>query len=692
MKFCKCFLPFHITLAVATLGSPYQLKTPSSIDLYACQAQVSTYCEHESCVCTGDAFIMMAGCLGNATETINLFINSCQQNYQIKVTMEECKSALEESTSPSSISSRPILIDSSLYKLSTENLMVNYNSSLYYSIALLGYWLFVGLAFALNSWSKFLLPCYFIRSKRSKLMMLIKKYITLPAVLGKNKQAELSSGFIKILLPSRLETVIILGYILSCGIFMGINIKVIENDPIFPSKVKALSKYLAVRSGIVATMNVPLLILFAGRNNFLQWVTGINFATFITFHKWISRIIVILVTIHSICYTVLYVPADLFEMKHQYYIFAIVGTASGCFIFFQSLLAVRRKWYDLFLIIHIVLAIFFMIGSCNHVYKLGYIWFIYVGILIWIVDRLIRLCRMFVFGFPLADLKLINSDTIKLQVPIPKWWKPTKGGFGYVYFVTQLSFFQSHPFSYVQLPKQINFYIKVKGGITDRIRKELVVSQNMSKILRVSVEGPYSGGLESCNIKHYHSSVFFAGGNGIPSMFSEAYQLANLDGKASGKSSIKLIWVIRDYTYLNWFYDELMLLQNTLIQMDIYVTRPESQMKGVVPYLEEQELKTCKSTTSYASSFLELEKDPKYNAKDEVIQERVHHSLKHIDFFHGRPSIKYIVETESRQTGDSIAFVTCGQPLMVDEMRREVSKVVECGKRVDFYEHLQVWL
>ena len=42
----------------------------------------------------------------------------------------------------------------------------------------------------------------------------------------------------------------------------------LDNDPVFDSKYNAQIRYCADRTGITATIVMPLVFLYAGRNNF----------------------------------------------------------------------------------------------------------------------------------------------------------------------------------------------------------------------------------------------------------------------------------------------------------------------------------------------------------------------------------------------------------------------------------------
>ena len=51
-----------------------------------------------------------------------------------------------------------------------------------------------------------------------------------------------------------------------------------------------------------------------------------------------------------------------------------------------------------------------------------------------------------------------------------------------------------------------------------------------------------------------------------------------------------------------------------------------------------------------------------------------------------------MVETNLHESNGSVAFVSCGHPAMVDELRYFCSKMsITPKRRVDFYEQVQVW-
>ena len=93
---------------------------------------------------------------------------------------------------------------------------------------------------------------------------------------------------------------------------------------------------------------------------------------------------------------------------------------AGIAILVQGMLFLRRRNYEVFLILHIVLAAVFIFGAWIHVNNLYCVWFYYTSAAIWGFDRIIRIIRLYAFGFPQADVYLLPDDTLKVVTPKPE--------------------------------------------------------------------------------------------------------------------------------------------------------------------------------------------------------------------------------------------------------------------------------
>lgn len=73
--------------------------------------------------------------------------------------------------------------------------------------------------------------------------------------------------------------------------------------------------YVTDRAGFVAVANMPLLWLFAGRNDIFLWLTGWNFGTYNIFHRYVARVVTVEAIVHSIGYTGLILKCRFLKMN-----------------------------------------------------------------------------------------------------------------------------------------------------------------------------------------------------------------------------------------------------------------------------------------------------------------------------------------------------------------------------------------
>ncbi|KAF6066636.1 Ferric reductase NAD binding domain family protein [Candida albicans] len=374
-----------------------------------------------------------------------------------------------------------------------------------------------------------------------------------------------------------------------------------------------------------------------------------------------------LFVIHAAAFSYLFGDNYNLVMSETNFIWAVVAIVCGGIIMFQALLYFRRKWYEVFLVAHIVLAIFWTVGLWYHVQYRG-------------------LARLFAFGFPQADITLIADETLKVQVQKPKYWKSVPGGHAFIHFLDTKYFWQSHPFTFIEEESgSIIFFCKVKDGITRSLYNRLLSSPGKSTKVRVTVEGPYG---EPTPARYADSAVFLAGGNGIPGIYSEVVDAAQGSSTGEKKNKFKLVWVVREWKSLFWFYQELVNLKDLDIDTTIYVTRPESQaiLSGDIHE------KPKKDGVKVSVNKVDGEEEEEDSESDGMI-DNIKSELDHIQFHEGRPNIEFLVDRFVEQSNGSIAFVACAHHSMVDEIRYYCAHKIDNPekKRVDFYEQVQVW-
>lgn len=568
----------------------------------------------------------------------------------------------------------------------------NYNWSTWFGTALIGYWFFIVLVAGFCNLLYFIAPA-FVKSLNYGFINFFRKYISLPAT-GRSKHLEHKS-FLRIfqwIAPTRLETILICGWLIMALVFQIVHINFIQPDLFWIDRGTGVGRKLADRTGVISLFLMPELILFAGRNNFLQWISGWSYSRFSLLHRWISRACTILVIIHAVGMTYNGKGLGKYETRNAkpYVQWGFVATICACIMCFQSLLVFRKKNYELFLLIHIIMAIFFVVGVWHHAGSAdqGYIQWSYASVAIWAFDRFVRILRLISFGVKKANVTLIADETLKVIVPKPSHWKSFPGCHAFIHFLKPTCFWQSHPFTIVNSHLEDNtiiFYLKVKGGMTHGLYQYLSNQPDNKAMINVMIEGPYGNRLPT---RKFDTNILLAGGNGIPGLYSEISDLSKTN------SHTKLYWIIRHYKSIEWFYDELKALENLNVETIIYVTQPHVGLDGPIGgfatgpigggEVDADDIDEVKNEKSDASA---SEDDDLSN--DHILQ--LKQNLNHIEFREGRPLVDDLVKSEISQANSSIAFVTCAHANLVDSTRKSIANNLSTEKRVELFESNQAW-
>ena len=565
----------------------------------------------------------------------------------------------------------------------------NYNYATWFGVALVAYWFVVMFVAGICNYIHFLFPGV-VKGLKGSFTNSFRKYISLPA-LGRKAHAEHVS-FLKIfqwVVPTRLESILIfIWYILA----LAFNVCLYNHDDpnlYWPKSESAeIGRKIADRTGIMSLFLIPTLILFAGRNNFMQWISGWSYSRFIAIHRWVSRVTFLLVMIHAVGMT--YNAKGINPLKYdtrnakEYVRWGYVSLVAASIMCFHSLLVFRKKNYELFVFAHIILAVLFIIGGWRHVEEEGYQQFFYAAVAIWVFDRVVRIGRLSAFGVQVAHVELKANETLKVTVPRPAFWKPFPGCHAFIHFLRPTCFWQSHPFTIVDSAVEnntITFYLKVKGGVTHGLYQYLAKQPDHKTQMKVLVEGPYG---QRIPIDKYDTAAFLVSANGIPGMYYEAMDLAR---RSVDRQRVRFYWVIRHYKSIDWFYEELLKFEGTIVEPVIYVTQPDAGLAAPIGQISD-------SSDSNKSIDEKNEKDENNLSDNEVSSDYVHDlktKLSFVQFREGRPSINHLIEEEINEANGSIAFVSCAHGSMCDDIRKSVADNLSTTTRVELFEQVQNW-
>jgi hypothetical protein len=118
--------------------------------------------------------------------------------------------------------------------------------------------------------------------------------------------------------------------------------------------------YIGYRTGHFGYLLLPLVILFSSRNNLLLWVTDWSYDTYLVLHRWVARMFALYAIIHSVTLLSTYTDSGSYPYstasQEPYWLGGIVATVLTCAIPIFSMFRFLRMTYELFLILHILMA------------------------------------------------------------------------------------------------------------------------------------------------------------------------------------------------------------------------------------------------------------------------------------------------------------------------------------------------
>lgn len=503
--------------------------------------------------------------------------------------------------------------------------------------------------FVYKVWAKLL--TYF----DGKISRFFRRFFLLPAMFHQHHSEPAKIGkFEAFSIPTRVQTLVILIYYMTIFVFLFVGYEFKFPNFMYDTKARQLLRLLGDRAGIVSITQVPIIILFGGRNNFLIWLTGWPIDVFNVYHKWISRGILVLLLVHAISFSLSFTLAGSYGTvwSKAYWIFGVTAFSSGVVIFVQSLRVLRQRNYELFLASHIALAAVFLGAAWNHLKELGEMEYLYAAVAVWGTDRIARVIRILWSG-PSCNAQMIayGDGVFKVTITYSKRWKITPGTYVFVSLLDWESFWQFHPFSAVSPidddDNTLTIYAKAKNGFTRDLYLKLCRQQGRRQDSCILLEGPY--GCQHA-LYRYDEVFIIAGGVGITGVYNYA---ADMRKNSQREHSVQLIWVIPDERPLEWFGDQIDYLSSAeQFQCTIYIT-------------------------GTGNSTFQTEKPTTFGQYRKM---------------RGKPDVDSFVRRCIVNASGKLAVLSCGPGSMNDQVRKAVAENIQsASSRVDYFEESFSW-
>ncbi|KAG6012106.1 hypothetical protein E4U54_007723 [Claviceps lovelessii] len=424
--------------------------------------------------------------------------------------------------------------------------------------------------------------------------MWLKRHVTVPATFGYSAATEVWCGTI----PLRIQTLTLVAFAVMnilCSIY---GYKITPVNLYFPGKTKQILRYVSDRTGIISFANFPVVWLFGMRNSAAIWLTGWDFGTCNNFHRWIARIATLQAVVHSVGYTVLAFQEGGWEYfvgywTHMYWVVGEVATVVMCALVVCSIYWFRRKNYELFLVLHIVMSVVVLVTMLGHVsiFNGEYDVLFWVPVFLWVFDRAMRVLRIVFFNpstKPTIAAAIYSPATNMVRLEIPcrvQAYKVQPGTYYYLTILDDKRFWESHPFTVAsvgdgsgsstktlceQVPllepsdtgsgpgeehqdtatkttstssatKILTFLIRPYDGFTGRLRDLAAAASPRPASMRVLVDGPY-GHHQPLHL--FNQVVFVVGGSGIVVPIS--YLQGRVGQSSQTNRSVQVHWAVRE--------------------------------------------------------------------------------------------------------------------------------------------------
>ncbi|KAL8909365.1 MAG: hypothetical protein Q9171_005053 [Xanthocarpia ochracea] len=377
---------------------------------------------------------------------------------------------------------------------------------------------------------------------------------------------------------------------------------------------------IGYRTGYIATAQLPLIVLLAGKRNIIAWFTGTSYERLNWLHRWVSRILFLTVTIHMGFWFSSWARYDYIKVKLTTEPTTQRGFAAWCILLWivLSSLAPARRWnYELFVIQHIISFVGFFAAVYLHLPEELKVW-VWIPIGFFLFDRLFRAGATLFINISIlsktwksvtskATFEPLSGDTTRITIANPR----LKWEAGQHVFLTchALAPLQAHPFTIASIPAdgKLEFLIKSKSGSTKRFFHHAESSQGLPQTSHskphersVILEGPY-GRIRP--LRQFDSVFLIAGSSGatftVPLMRDIVSSwMVQPQGRVDTSNRsvsafqgtatrfIRFVWIIKSRSQYAWFASQLETIRADVdrmrdacyeveVEMSIYITCDE---------------------------------------------------------------------------------------------------------------------
>jgi len=272
---------------------------------------------------------------------------------------------------------------------------------------------------------------------------------------------------------------------------------------------------IGFRGAWISVTQVPLLYLLASKSSIIGLIIGMSHERLNWLHRWVSRTLLVTVTVHGFFFVAEWVRADFVTLELAMMPMVKYGLGAwGILVwtFFTSLSPMRRLAYEFFVLQHIVSSAIFLWVLYVHVpsYARYNIWYA-IGALL--LDRVLRTILLLFRNVQIrrtksckgtqrighqVDLQASCSEIVVITVKdVHLSWK---AGQHMYLWLPRLGPLESHPFTIASPYRkaaqchcnEVQFAVRVQSGFSKRIHRYAMKAQGIGgNSLTGFIAGPY---------------------------------------------------------------------------------------------------------------------------------------------------------------------------------------------------------
>ncbi|KAK4056368.1 hypothetical protein OIO90_002511 [Microbotryomycetes sp. JL221] len=489
----------------------------------------------------------------------------------------------------------------------------------------------------------------------------------------------------------------------------------LARQPYYRSKWNVGSPPLAIRTGMFAVGLFPFILAFGAKWNLVSFVTGYSHEKLQVFHQWFSHLFLLLSLLHTFPFVMAgrerkpgtnysQIYYSMFVAHKVYYWTGVACLVTLAWLCWASFMPLRKRFYEMFKLLHIISAILFSAFFYLHCNALLTSWhYIWAAAAVYFTSVVMRFGLLIVRNgskVPTATVESAADGALRVTINVPeqthRW---TAGQHFFLNFIKACPF-ESHPYTIsnspylhpnAQAPAR-QAVVLLRPSARSALAPRLLALASANKSTPVLLDGPYGGLTKNADLAIHHTVLLLVGGSGAS--FATALledlcgRLLRADRSVETKK-IELHWVIRSLTAKSWFDEQIeqvvSLTDSGLVDLHLYVTdnghnAMSDTLAAVCSSSSKEKLSASTPSDSPSVSLIgnPLEKDPKScHASGASRSHSTTSSSGAWQIHHTRPNLSSLLKDKlasQELSGQSVGIACCGPSSFNCDVRNAVAQ------------------